>query len=403
MPTFKCKIATPDGRIITRRLIASNKGSLKDSLEREGNFVLQIQRVEGVLSIFRLKSVKGKIKPKDFLTFNQEFSVLIKAGLPILSALDAIIKKGGNDDLIEILKEIRSDIAGGESLSAAFGKYRHIFSGLYIASLQAGEKSGNLAMAIYRHILYLKKIQEIRQKVVTASVYPAILTCVSIFALMFLLMYVVPTFTKTYFEAGTKLPAITLALVNFTHMLRANFLLIIISLLLMIIGWHYFRKTETGAMFLDKMKISVPFFGDLYLHYYLSKLARTLAMVLSGGTALLEAVRISTGALKNRYIRQKLDMVTRKLEQGSGFSESLSDSKVFPDLAVRMIDAGESSGALEQVLDDLAEFYENDVDTRLSVITSAIEPGLMIIMGLLIGFVVLAMYLPIFQMASAVG
>ena len=403
MPTFKCKIATPDGRILTRRLMATSKSSLKENLEREGNFVLQIERVEGILSFLKLRPVKSRIKSKDFLMFNQEFSVLIKAGLPILSALDAIIKKGGNQDLIEILKEIRTDIAGGESLSAAFGKYRHLFSGLYIASLQAGEKSGNLPTAISRHIQYMKKVEHIRQKVVSASVYPAILTFVSIFALMFLLIYVVPTFTRTYFEAGTDLPALTLVLVKIANMLRSNFILILMVFILTMACWRYFRKTELGSMNVDKIKLSIPFFGHLYLHYYLSKLARTLAMVLRGGTPLLEAVRISIGVLRNRYIREKLDLVTRKLEQGGAFSESLSEISVFPDLAIRMIDAGESSGSLEQVLDDLAEFYENDVDTRLSVLTSAIEPGLMIIMGLLIGFVVLAMYLPIFQMASAVG
>ena len=402
MPSFRCKMTTPEGKVVQRRFFASSKAALKEELEREGNFVLEINRAEPVGEILRLGAIKKPIKTKQFLTFNQEFLVLIKAGLPILSALDAIIEKGGNPEFVDILKEIRNDVAGGESLSTAFSRFRHIFSGLYVATLRAGEKSGNLAYALARHIEYLKKMEEIRKKVVSASVYPVILTVVSLFALIFLLAYVVPTFTKTYFEAGTKLPALTLALVHFTTGFRQNIVLILALFLAAVLGFYYAKRTETGAVHLDRAKLRIPFFGQLFLHYYVSRFARTLAMVLAGGIPLLEAVRISAGTLRNRFMREKLDEVTHLLEQGEGFSRSLSKVSVLPGLALRMIDAGENSGAMEDVLLDLAEFYESDVETRLAILTSAIEPGLMIIMGLLIGFVVLAMYLPIFQMASTV-
>ncbi len=402
MPSYRCKMTTPEGKVVQRRFFASSKAALKEELEREGNFVLDISRAEPVSEVLRFGAIKRPVKTKDFLTFNQEFLVLVKAGLPIVSALDAIIEKGGNADFVEILKEIRNDVAGGEALSTAFSRFRHIFSGLYVATLRAGEKSGNLASALSRHIQYLKKVEEIRKKVVTASVYPLILTMVSLFALIFLLTYVVPTFARTYFEAGTKLPALTLALVDFTTGIRENLVVIMAGVGLVIIGAFYLSRTESGALFLNKSKLKIPFFGQLYLHYYISRFARTLAMVLGGGIPLLEAVKTATGTMRNRFMREKLDEVTHMLEQGEGFSRSLSRVSVFPGLALRMIDAGENSGALEDVLLDLAEFYESDVETRLSVITSAIEPGLMIIMGLLIGFVVLAMYLPIFQMASTV-
>ncbi|MBW1731358.1 MAG: type II secretion system F family protein [Deltaproteobacteria bacterium] len=403
MPNYRCKLTTPDGKVVQRRFFASSKASLKENLEREGNFVLEIKRAEALGELLRFGGIRKAIKTKDFLTFNQEFLVLIKAGLPILSALDTIIQKGGKEDFVEILKEIRNDVAGGASLSAAFSRFRHLFSGLYVATLRAGEKSGNIADALARHIQYLKKVEEVRKKVISASVYPAILTVVSLFALVFLLTYVVPTFTKTYFEAGTPLPALTLILVHFTEAIRTNIIGIGALIFFLVFGFYYLRRTEAGSLYLNRIKLKIPFFGSLYLHYYLSRFARTLAMVLAGGIPLLEAVRISTGTLRNRFIRERLDQVTQLLEQGQAFSESLSKASVLPDLALRMIDAGENSGALEDVLMDLAEFYEGDVETRLSIITSAIEPGLMIIMGLLIGFVVLAMYLPIFQMASTVG
>lgn len=402
MPVYRYKISTPSGRIIEKTASDSNKASLREHLEKEGNFVLEIKKEEGFGFFLNRKKSRRSVKLKDFLVFNQEFSVLIKAGLPIVPALDAIIGKGEKDDFSDLLTEIRNDISGGASLSEAFNNHSHIFSNLYITSLKAGERSGNLGLAMNRYIDYMKKISEIRQKVITASVYPIILTLVSVFALLFLLIYVVPSFTKTYFEAGTKLPGMTLALVGFSDIIKSNFLYIILFIVALIIAYQYSRRKEQGRIYLDRLKLKMPVLGPVYVHYSLSRLTRTLATVLSGGIPLLEAIRISSGTLDNSFLRIKLEEVADSLEKGAGFSESLTNTGAFPSLALRMIEAGETSGALEQVLDDIAEFYENDVDTKISVLTSSIEPALMVVMGLMIGFIVLAMYMPIFQMAGAI-
>lgn len=396
-------MATASGRVIERTLLADTKASLQEHLEREGNFVIEIKRSGGLALLFKGGGRRRRVKAKDLITFNQEFSVLVKAGLPIISALDAIIEKGGRTELTAVLKEIRGDIAGGESLSGAFGKYDHIFSPLYVAALQAGEKVGNIPQAIARHIAYMKKMAEIKRKVVTASVYPVILTAVSIITLLFLMIYVVPTFTKTYFDAGTKLPGMTLMLVNFSNLITSNAVYILSFFLCAAAAFNIMRKSDDGRVRIDRLKIKVPFIGQVYLHYSLSKTTRTLSTILKGGTPLLESARIAFGAMNNAFLKIRLDGVLKALEEGGGFSESLSKVEEFPNLAVRMIGAGESSGALEEVLDDIAEYYEGDVDTKLSILTSAIEPALMITMGLLIGFIVLAMYLPIFQMAGTVS
>jgi len=400
MPIFNCKIATPSGRILEKRVIGQSKATVKEHLERDGNFVLHIKRAEGLLPAIGLMGGGRKIKLKDLIIFNQEFSVLIKAGLPIPAALDAIIEKAKEGELVDILRDIRGEVAAGASLSTAFSKYQDIFSSLYVAALQAGEKTGNMALALSRHVQYLKKIHQIRRKVISASVYPMILTAVSFAALLFLLLYVVPTFTRTYFEAGTELPGLTRLLLNITTAFKNNLPYIGILVALCVMAYLYLKNTKDGRRFIDKWKISLPVVGPVYLHYSLSKLCRTMATVLGAGMPLLEAVRISSGVLKNSFVREKLDKVSKDLERGGGFAQVLAASGVFPSLAVRMISAGENSGSLDQVLNDLAEFYEEDVDTRLSVLTSAIEPTLMIIMGALIGLVVLAMYLPIFQLAS---
>ncbi len=403
MPTFRCKINTREGRIIEKTFIATNKISLRDHLERQGDFVLHIRRVEGLGAFLKQGFGRRRVKMRDFQVFNQEFAVLIKAGLPILQALDTIIRKRPEDEFKEILTEIRNDISGGSSLSEAFGNYSHIFTPLYTATLQAGEKSGNVGPAVTRFIEYQKRTFEIRQKVVRASVYPVILSVVSIFVVFFLLLYVVPSFSQTYFETGTELPRMTQILIHISETIKDHFLYIIGFLILVATGYHYMKRTGVGTCYVDKLKLSIPFLGDVYVQYAVSKLTRTLATVLRGGMPLLNSLRISSGTVDNHFIRAKLDEAVLSLEKGAGFSESLSNTETFPTLALSMIEAGESSGSLEYILDEIADFYESNVDMRLSVLTSAIEPALMVMMGLLIGFIVLAMYLPIFQMASAVG
>lgn len=402
MPVYRYKISTPSGRIIEKSITSSSKASVKEYLEQEGNFVLEITKEYGLASFLKQGGRRGRLKLKDFLVFNQEFSVLIKAGLPITQALNAIIKKGAKDELTDVLVNIRNDISGGASLSEAFKTYSHMFSNLYIASLQSGEKSGNIGQAINRYITYIKKLSEIRKKVVSASVYPAILTTVSIFALMFLLIYVVPSFTRTYFEAGTTLPGLTMVLVNVSNLLKSNFIYLLMLAIAVIIGFKYAIRSEAVRAYLDRMKLKVPFLGAVYIHYSISKFARTLATVLGGGTPLVESIRISSGVMDNSFLRENLLKAAGGIEKGAGFSESLTNTGVFPALALRMIEAGESSGSLEQVLDDVAEFYEGEVDEKISILTSAIEPALMVIMGLMIGFIVLAMYMPIFQMAGTI-
>ena len=390
----------PGGRIVEETITADSKAILIKRLKKEGNFVLKIRREEGLGSLKKGIS-RTRIKANDLLSFNREFSVLIRTGLSIVAALDAIIEKGEESELSKILKKIRGDITAGESLSGAFGKYTNIFSKLYVASLQAGEKSGNIPLVISRYIEYIKKMSDIKQKVISASVYPLILVMASFFVLLFLLIFVVPVLTESFLESDTQLPFITVMLVNFSTGLKSYVFYILFLLICSAAGFYCFKKTDFGRLCVDRWKLNIPFIGDLYLHYSISKLTRTLNTVLSGGIPLVEAVKLSSGTLNNHFLKLRLDEVVKSLEQGEGFSESLLKTKVFPSMTVRMISAGESGGAIEQVLEDIADFYASDVDIKLSILTSAIEPALMVIMGFIIGFIVLAMYMPIFQLAGA--
>jgi len=347
--------------------------------------------------------ISRRFKHKDFLIFNQEFAVLIKSGLSIIGALDTIIENGEENKLIEIIEEIRLDVFEGQSVAQAFSKHPYIFTKFYLACLKAGEKSGDIPSALLRYIEYSKKTALIKQKAISASIYPIILTLVSLFTLMFLLIYVVPSLTETFTEGNTSIPAITVLLINLSKILKSGFFYIIAAFICIYAAFSYYNKTDTGRIFTDRLKLNLPFLGSIFLNYSVSKLARTMATVLQSGIHLVETVKISSDILNNSFLKQKLDNVVKQIEQGDSLSVALSQIELFPNMAIRMIAAGEGSGALEPVLNEVAEFYENDVDAKLSILTSTIEPALMVLMGLVIGFIVLAMYMPIFQLASTVG
>jgi len=393
---------TPDGNYVKKTIAADSRDDLQWRLEKDGHFVYRIRREDRLRLSLGGEPRSKKFKIRDFFSFNKEFAVLIRTGMPIVAALDAIIEKSEPSELNNILQQIRYDVSTGESLSDAFAKYPRIFSNLYISSLQAGEKSGNIPEALIKHVAYLKQMMALRRKLISASVYPLILVTASVAVLFLLLIYVVPAFTKTYFESGTQLPAITMLLINVSNGIKNNFIYLALLAILVAAGWAHAARQETMRIHMDQWLLKVPYLGRLYISYATALFLRTVAMVLTAGAPLIESVRIASGTLNNLFLRDKLILVVRRITEGLGFSEALDETEAFPHLAIRMIAAGESGGELEQVLLDAADFYDDEVDVKLTVISSTIEPALMIIMGLLIGFIVLAMYMPIFQLAGTI-
>jgi type IV pilus assembly protein PilC len=393
---------TPDGNYVKKTIAADSRDDLQWRLEKDGHFVYRIRREDRLRLPLGGEPRAKKFKIRDFFSFNKEFAVLIRTGMPIVGALDAIIEKSEPSELNNILQQVRYDVSTGESLSDAFAKYPRIFSNLYISSLQAGEKSGNIPEALIKHVAYLKQMMALRRKLISASVYPLILVTASVAVLFLLLIYVVPAFTKTYFESGTQLPAITMVLINVSNGIKNNFIYLLLLAILVTAGWAHAARQETLRIHMDQWLLKIPYLGRLYISYATALFLRTVAMVLTAGAPLIESVRIASGTLNNLFLRDKLILVVRRITEGLGFSEALDETEAFPHLAIRMIAAGESGGELEQVLLDAADFYDDEVDVKLTVISSTIEPALMIIMGLLIGFIVLAMYMPIFQLAGTI-
>ena len=402
MNLFRCKIGHPDGRITEKEIEAHNAEILKKSLEEQGFFVFEIRK-KSFQFLWDKGFARQKVGNKDLISFNQELLVLTKAGLPIVKALDSILEKAEKGKLTDILHSVREDIKGGAALSDSFEKYPKAFPHLYIASIRAGERTGDLPQTIRRYIEFLKRTETLKRKLFSALFYPSILVTFASLAIALLLLYVVPTFSQIYADSGAQLPLPTQYLILFTNFLKSYFPLIVI--LLFLAGFFSLRwmATDTGRYWLDKLKLRIPFMGNLFLKYAVVSFTRTFATVLGSGIPIVESLKMSVGTLNNKILEQKLLEAIGRVEEGARLSSALESVEMMPPLALRMLGVGETTGSLEEMLVDISEFFEQEVEARLTLLTTAVEPAIMLFMGLIIGIIVLTMYLPIFKIASTVG
>lgn len=402
MSIFTCKIGSADGKIFEREFEAENREMLRESLEEQGYFVFDVKK-KPLQFLWDKGLARKKIDNKALLTFNQELLVLIKAGLPIVQALDTILDRGEKGKLIEVLRTIREDVKGGTALSDAFQKFPASFSHLYIASIRAGERTGDLPQTIRRYIAFIKLTEGFKKKVIAALFYPSILMVVASVAIGMLLIYVVPTFSQIYAGSGSKLPLPTQMLIDFSTGLK-NFLpLIIVAIVASMASFTKWRRTDRGRFVFDSFLLKVPLLGRMLTQYAITAFARTLATVIASGIPIVESMKMSVGTLNNKLLERKLLEAVGKVEEGSALAAALESVKVMPPLALRMISVGETTGSLEEMLRDIAEYFEEEIDRSLHVVTTAIEPAIMIIMGVVIGTIIVTMYLPIFKIAGTVG
>lgn len=401
MPSYSCKIGTSDGRVVEREFEAVSKEQLRASLEEQG-FSVFVVRARPFQGLVQSGAVSRRFKGRQFLTFNQELLVMLKSGLPILQVLDTLLERMDPGPFRNALREIREDVRGGSVLSEAFEKFPQFFPYLYVAAIKAGERTGDLPVTLERFIAYQKRVEAVRSKVREASFYPALLGFVTISVLAFLILWVVPRFSQIYIDSATQLPWVTRALIGFSSSIVKILPLLVVVLLCASVAFRFWVATERGRMLFDSIKLKIPFFGALQLEYALSGFCRTLATVLTSGIPLVSALQMSRGTLDNRLLEDKLLNVTHAVEEGGEFARSLEATGVFPLLALRMIGAGEKTGALPEMLLEVSGYYESEVEQRLERLTSMIEPMMMLFMGLMIGGVVVAMYIPIFQLAGTV-
>lgn len=402
MPIFSCKLGSADGRIIEKEFEAASPEMLRQSLEDQGFFVFGVRK-KPLQFLWEQGMARKRVSNKDLLTFNQELLVLIKAGLPIIQVLDTILERIDSGKLAEILKDVREDIKGGRSLSEAFMKFPRAFPHLYVASIMAGERTGDLPQTIRRYNLYLKKAEVMKKKLIGALIYPAILVTVAFMAITLLLVYVVPTFSQVYADSGSQLPVPTQILITFTTFLRRYFLIFVVVIISSTVFFRNWARTEKGRYTLDNYKIKIPFVGNLLIKYALTSFTRTLATVIGSGIPIVESLKMSVGTLNNMILERKLLTAVTRVEEGTRLSVALEAEHLMPPLALRMLGVGETIGSLEEMLTEISEYFEDEIEQRLGVLTTAIEPAIMIVMGLVIGVIIIVMYLPVFKIAGTVG
>lgn len=400
MSTYRCKIGTSDGRVLEKEFDAESREALRTSLEEQGFFVFKIRKVP--FQKLSSGSLGGALSGRRFLALNQEMMVLIRSGLPILQVLDTLIDRMEAGSLLNTLQDIRNDVKGGSSLSDAFGRFSQMFPHLYVASIRAGEQSGDLPVTLARYIEYQKRVEAIKAKVRSATFYPALLAIAVTIVLAFLLLYVIPSFTQIYADANVELPLLTKLVMTLANVLVNGLPVWLPVLVVALLVARFYVKTERGALLLDRVKLKLPFFGMLLNEYALSTFCRTLSTTLASGIPVVQAMQMSRGTLNNRIMERQLSGAVNRIQEGAKISEALEQTGHFPVIALRMIGVGETSGSLVDMLTDVSEYYESEVERRLDRLTTMVEPIMMLTMGLLIGGIVVAMYIPIFQLAGTV-
>jgi len=393
MPTFTYRAVREDGTSVTDELTAATTAEVRQALEARGYLVLDVKKKQ--------TGIRGSgASQKDFLIFNQEFMTLVKAGLPILQALEILHKRMEKPGYRSALAGIIEAVKGGTALSDAMASHPAFFPPLYTATVRAGEQSGALVDVLKRFIAYQKRMLAVRRKLVTAMAYPVFLVMALIAVMALFFLYIIPNFTQMYSDQTGSLPLLTSLLINFTAIVSSGAPFILAGLVAAGFGLYAGYRSESGRRTLDAMTLRIPLVRTLVVQYIMAQLTRTLATVLRGGIPLVQAMDTTAGVIGNRIIARRLLESRELLTEGVSLADAMERTKLAPDMTVRMIEVGESSGDLPQMLEDVADFYEQEVENRLTVLTTMIEPVLMLTMGIVIAFIVVALYLPIFEMGA---
>ena len=403
MAVFAYRVARPDGSTLEGQIEGDEEPAVRAKLESQGLLIFQLKR-RGMAPgrpMLELSAFRG-LPLAEFLIFNQELLALVKAGLPVLRVWDLLIERAKHEGFQQALRMVRQDIRGGASASEALSRHPGYFSELYIATVRAGEQSGNLVEVLKRFIAYLKLMIGLRHKIGKALAYPAFLILTGIGVIGFLLSYVMPTFLSVYAESAKSLPVATQMLIDAAASAKLYIVPSLVLLTGLLLAARAYYATPNGRLTVDRLLLRAPLLGTVFIKHHTIQLARTLGTILAGGTPLVEALHITKSAVSNRYIAAGLTEAVGEIREGTTLASALDRPKVFPKLAIEMLSVGEETGSLESMLQDVAEFYEADLDLRLTQLTTWIEPALLLIMGILVGGIVVVMYLPVFQMAGNV-
>jgi type IV pilus assembly protein PilC len=401
MAEFVVKMADERGRMLQQIETGHTASELRERFALQGFLVYDV-RPRSLLSGGEVSVTKRRVKLEQFVVFNSQFVTLIRAGLPIPTSLELLAKQQKDAYFRGVLEDVRQRVKSGEALSQAF-EAQNIASKIYTTTLLAGEKSGNLEEVLNRYIAFQRVSMTFRKKLLASLIYPALLVSGMTVLFSVLVLFVVPRFAQLYEELHAQLPPVTAFLLQFGSNMQTYFPLMVVVLAAVSILFWKWRQTEGGSAAIDRFRLSLPLIGEIWLKYQVAMFARMMSTLLLGGLPLVPALETAGSSMESRLIARALSRSAQKVREGRPLARSLEETKIFPELSIGMVDVGESTGALPQMLSSVAEFFEEDVQTRLTAALSLIEPVILIVMGIVVAFVLISLYLPIFSLGAAAG
>ena len=400
---FQCRLAVSTGEIVEGVYSAESEAQLRNRFDESGFYVLSLRK-KGVFGSLKISGPKAKrLNFREFLVFNQELATLLSAGMPLVQSLDIVRTRIENPLLKSVLDTTYERVRSGTALSEAFAAHGTLIPGVYIASLTAGERSGSLEEVIRRYVAYSRLIDSVRRKTVSALIYPSILLGLSCVVVGIIVLRVVPEFSGFYQGMGAELPMATRFILAISDFLQQNLFLLgsaLAATTLSVVVWLK-QKGRRGT--LDRYLLDIPGIGSIAQKFGTAQLARTLSTLLRGGIPLASALDVAANSMGNRYFSQQLEGVTREVLEGKSLSASMAERGIFPAVAIKMIEVGESTGALREMLTSTAEFFEEEIETSLSRFVTVVEPVLLVIMGLIIAILLLSLYMPLVQLGGVIS
>ena len=402
MPLYEWQGKTGRGEARSGTLKADSEALLRATLRKEGVIVTKVSEKKSGDKIVKYNT-KKKIKALAVVLFTRQLSTMITSGLPLVQSLEILSNQIEDKNLCGIVKEIKAKIEGGSRFADALRDYPKCFDELYVNLVVAGEEGGMLDTVLNRLAIYMEKIEKLKKKIKSAMIYPISIIVVAIGVVMVLLIFVIPVFEGMFKDMGAELPLPTQIVINLSKFVQSYIVYMIIALGIGVFLFRRYYKTESGQRTIDRIILKVPVFGVLALKSSVARVTRTLATLLSSGVAILESLVIVARVAKNKIVEDALIVARTKISEGKSMSEPLQESGIFPPMVVQMVQVGESTGALDNMLNKIADFYEEDVDNLVTNLTSLMEPLIMMFLGVILGGLIIAMYLPIFKLGQAVG
>ena len=400
MTEFRVKVGWPDGSVADQAIMALDPGAARLEIERRGGHVFEVKRKGFSLRAARAK--RGRVKMSEFLIFNQELIALLKAGLPVVRCFEILLERQKNPTLRRVLGDVRDRVNSGMSISDAFAEEGDLFPRLYWTSLKAGEKSGEIEAVLRRYLKYQKTVIALTRKVVSTLVYPAILILLSAGLITILMTYVIPRFTEFFADFNADLPLLTVVVLGIATFLRSHILILAASIGSFAYVASRWLKTTRGREWFDGVILKLPIVGGIFRRFAITQFTRSLATLLGGGTPLVPALENAADAIGNRAVSKRVHQVVPKVREGRELWKTLEETTILTDLTIEMIKVGESSGALEEMLSSVSEFYDEEIDLLLARVISFVEPAILVFMGGVIVTILLSVYLPMFRLMSAI-